>query len=164
MKKLLLLAFALIAIGSWADSPALTQEKSQDNKEAASAATKPESSTAAPKRTTPKPAALRIDPKDGRPLSPKSAASRMALCRADCRPGNYNPSSGVGIHGIYRKFADYDPHLTSAEGKKSYAECVKKCSDPLPAIYVQRAYFGAGMTSWFGMTKETCLNCHSKGH
>lgn len=88
----------------------------------------------------------------------------MALCKTDCSPKNFNQATNIGVHGIYRGFNDYDPQLKSAEGQRSYAECVKKCSDPLPDVYVQRAYFGAGATNWFGMTKETCLNCHSKGH
>ena len=152
MKKLWLEVYVLIVAGSMAYSPALTQEKA---KQTTSAASKRMAST--------KPHKLKLD-KDGRPLSPKSAASRTALCKADCRPNNYNAATGIGIHGIYRRFADYDPNLTSIQGKKSYAECVKKCTDPLPDIYVQRAVFAAGIKSWFGMTKEDCLNCHAKGH
>jgi hypothetical protein len=156
MKKLWLAVFVLIMAGSMAYSPALTQEKA---KEKANETTR----IASKKTASKKPHKLKLD-KDGRPLSPKSVAERTALCKADCKPGNYNPATGVGIHGIYRGFADYDPNLTSIRGKKSYAECVKKCTDPLPDIYVQRAVFAAGITSWFGMTKEDCLNCHAKGH
>src|SRR4029079_9758219 len=128
MKKLLLVAFAFLLVGALAYTPALTQEV----KEKQAAASKP----AKPGN----PVKLKIDPKDGRPLSPKSAASRLALCKTDCSPKNFNQSTNVGVHGISRAFNGYDPQLKSAEGQRSFAECVKKCADPLPDVYVQRAY------------------------
>jgi hypothetical protein len=151
MNRLLLTAVALIVVGSLAYTPALTQETK---------ATKTGEAKAA-KSAAPKSAAPKLD-KDGRPLSPKSAAERTALCKADCTPNNYK-QSGIGIHGIYRSYAEWDPHLVSPEGKRQFAECVKKCVDPLPAIYVQRAVFAAGL-GWFGKSKESCLDCHAKGH
>lgn len=95
-------------------------------------------------------------------VSKKSVAARTALCKADCRPGNLQ-ASGVGMHGLYRSYNTTDPHLTSIEGRKQFAECVKKCTDPLPDVYVQRAVFGLGL-NWFGKTKQSCLDCHAKGH
>jgi hypothetical protein len=135
--KLLLAAVALIVAGAVTYTPALTEELKRKK-------------SAAPRST------------DTRPVSKKSAAARTALCRADCRPNNYSPS-GIGIHGIYRSYAEFDPHLTSIEGRRQFAECVKKCVDPLPDLYVQRPLFAMGI-NWFGNTKESCLNCHAKGH
>jgi hypothetical protein len=132
MKKLLLAGIALVLAGPLAFTPALTQEVKR--------AKEPATYT----------------------VSKKSAAARTALCKADCRPGNYQ-ASGVGIHGLYRSYNQTDPHLTSIEGRKQFAECVKKCTDPLPPVYVQRAVFGLGL-NWFGKTKQSCLDCHSKGH
>jgi hypothetical protein len=99
----------------------------------------------------------------GRPVSTVPAAKRIALCKADCTPNNYKASTGIGVHGIYRSYAQYDPQLKSIEGRASFNECVKKCSDPLPEVYVQRAVFGLGL-NWFGHTKQSCLDCHAKGH
>lgn len=154
MKRLLLAGAILFLVASVAFTPALTQEAKQTEQAKETKSTTKRSASSH----------VRIDPKDGRPLSPKSAASRMALCRTDCSPQKYDQATNIGIHGIYRRFNDYDPQLRSAQGQKSYAECVKKCSDPLPAVYVQRALFAAGLKSWFGMTKEDCLNCHAKGY
>ena len=137
MNKLLLTAVASIVAGALAFTPALTQET--------------KASKSAKSRSA-----------DSRPVSTKSAASRNALCKADCRPNNLRPS-GVGMHGLYRSYNTVDPHLTSVEGRMQYAECVKKCVDPLPDIYVQRSVFGMGL-DWFGKTKRSCLDCHAKGH
>lgn len=145
MKKLVLVAFALVAAGTLALTPAMTQEKKE-------------------RSAAPRAPAVKIDKKDGRPVSTKSLASRTALCRADCSPKKYDSKTGVGIHGIYRRFNEFDPNLQSIEGKKSYAQCVDLCLAPLPAIYVQRAVFAMGAQSWFGAPKASCLNCHVKGH
>jgi hypothetical protein len=99
-------------------------------------------------------------------VSKKSVAARTALCRADCRPNNYKdcPSWGcAGMHGLYRAYSKTDPHLTSPEGRKQYAECVQKCVAPLPSVYIQRPFFAMGLY-WFGKTKESCLSCHARGH
>jgi hypothetical protein len=133
MNRLLLAGVALIVAGSLAYTPALTKE-AKKTKSAASYGT----------------------------VSKKSVAARTALCRADCRPDNLQPS-GVGMHGFYRAYNKFDPHLTSIEGRKQYAECVKKCVDPLPDVYVQRPIFAMGL-NWFGRSKESCLDCHAKGH
>jgi len=163
MKKLLLTAFALLLLGSLSFTPALTQ-----NATPAQDAAKPAEDSAKP-ADAPKPAPVRRAPRtppvdaQGRPLSTVPAAKRIAYCKADCTPNNYKASTGVGVHGIYRSYAEYDPQLKSAEGQASFKECVKKCSDPLPDVYVQRAVFGLGL-SWFGKTKRDCLECHARGH
>jgi len=103
---------------------------------------------------------------DARPVSKKSVAARTALCRADCRPNNYKecPTWGcIGMHGLYRSYNSFDPNLTSPEGRRAFAECVKKCVDPLPEVYIQRPIFAMGF-NWFGKSKEGCLDCHAKGH
>jgi hypothetical protein len=160
MIKLLLTGAALLVVGALAYTPALTQT-ADETKSAAS-------KSSAPKRFGPKGAAskrarLKLD-KDGRPLSTKSLAARTALCRADCRPGNYNRKTGIGIHGVYRSYATFDPTLMSVEGKRQFADCVRVCLAPLPAVYIQRAVFATGVNSWFGKSKESCLDCHVKGH
>jgi hypothetical protein len=135
--------------------------KNTDKTAAAQEPAKETTKPAMPRRSTP-----RID-KDGRPLSPKSTAERTALCKADCRPNNYKDCGTwgcVGMHGLYRDYDKYDPQLKSIKGQQDYKQCVDKCLGPLPAIYVQRAVFGAGITSWFGKSKESCLSCHVKGH
>jgi hypothetical protein len=137
MNKLWLAGVALIVAGSLAYTPALTRE-AKGTKSAASRSA------------------------ESRPVSKKSAAARTALCKADCRPNNLQ-QSGVGMHGLYRAYNTFDPHLTSIEGRKQYAECVKKCVDPLPDVYVQRPIFALGL-NWFGKSKKSCLDCHAKGH
>jgi hypothetical protein len=147
MNKFVFAAVALVVVGSLAYTPGLTQEA----KGTKSAASKSTASRSTVSKST-----------EGRPVSKKSLASRTAVCRADCLPNNLQPS-GIGVHGLYRPYNSFDPHLTSIEGRKQYAECVQKCLAPLPPVYVQRAVFALGL-NWFGMTKESCLNCHSMGH
>jgi hypothetical protein len=140
MKKLLLTGVALIAASSLAYTMAVAAPAKQTRSHVSRSA-----------------GAGKVD----KPLlSRKSSASRMALCRADCRPDNYHAATGIGMHGMYRDYSKFDPHLTSIEGRKQYAQCVKSCYDPLPAVFVQRAVFGLGM-KWFGKTKESCLDCHA---
>jgi hypothetical protein len=91
----------------------------------------------------------------------RSNAARAAICKADCLPNNMHPN-GIGMHGRYRSYSTWDPHLVSPEGKTEYAACVRSCLAPLPSIYIQRFVFGMGM-KWFGMTPQTCLGCHSSG-
>jgi hypothetical protein len=90
----------------------------------------------------------------------RSASARTALCKADCLPDN-DHKNGIGMHGLYRSYSRWDPHLVSPEGKKEYAECVRACAAPLPSVYVQRLIFAMGM-KWFGMTQQTCFDCHSQ--
>jgi hypothetical protein len=84
----------------------------------------------------------------------RSAASRTAACRADCRAGN--------THGLYRAYNSADPDLKSPEGQKMYAECVRLCFAPLPASYFQKGIIDAGL-SWFGKFKSDCMECHTTG-
>jgi hypothetical protein len=92
----------------------------------------------------------------------KSAAARTAICKADCLPGNLHTTGlDIGMHGFYRSYSTWDPHLVSPEGKKEYAACVAACAGPLPTIYIQRPLFAMNI-KWFGMTQETCFACHSR--
>jgi hypothetical protein len=135
MKRLFVVALALIVVGCLAYTPALTQP-AKDTKSAASKQAKPKSD------------------KDGKPRSRKSPAQRLATCRADCRTGN--------THGLYRPYNVADPNLVSPEGRKMYAECVRLCTAPLPSFYVQKGILESGGT-WFGMRMADCLGCHSTG-
>jgi len=83
-----------------------------------------------------------------------SAGARTAACKADCSAGH--------LHGTYRAYGSADPNLTSPEGRKMYAECVRLCLDPLPEFYLQKSIIEAG-GSWFGKTKSECLTCHAVG-
>ena len=83
------------------------------------------------------------------------------MCKADCRPDNLHQDGVLGMHGFYRSYSKWDPHLASPEGKKEYAACVSACMAPLPSIYIQRMIFAMDM-KWFGMTQETCFECHSR--
>jgi hypothetical protein len=150
MKKLLLTAIALIVAGTLAYTPALTQE----TKAAKSASSKATNSKHA------KSTHARSKHADDRLVSKKSLAARTAVCKADCLPDNLH-ENGIGVHGLYRSYSKWDPHLVSPEGRKEYADCVKKCVDPLPAVFVQRPIFAMGL-KWFGKTKESCLDCHAK--
>jgi len=94
-------------------------------------------------------------------MSKKGVASRTKLCKADCLPNNYH-ESGLGMHGLYRAYSTFDPHLTSPEGKAGYAECVKKFLAPIQRITIQRAVWAMGLT-WFGKTRQDCLECHVSG-
>ncbi len=154
MKKLLLAALSLLLLGSLAATPALMQNAKAQ-----------EAAPVDPGKPAPIRHARKTQPVDsqGRPLSTVPASKRIALCKADCTPNNYKASTGIGIHGIYRSYAEFDPQIKSAEGIASFNECVKKCSDPLPEKYVQRAVFGLGL-NWFGHTKQSCLDCHARGH
>lgn len=89
----------------------------------------------------------------------KSVTARTATCRADCRPGHVD-RKGVGMHGLYRSYSKWDPHLVSPQGKKEYAECVSRCLAPLPQVYIQKLAFAMGVT-WFGKTQQDCFGCHT---
>src|ERR1700681_2336679 len=84
----------------------------------------------------------------------RSAASRTAACRADCRAGN--------THGLYRAYNSADPGLKSPEAQKMYAECGRLCSAPLPASYFQKGIIEAGLP-WFGKFKSDCMEGHTTG-
>ncbi len=161
MKRVFLTVVACIAIGAVA--PAMTEEAKETNGVSVSGSA---SKSAVPAQASVKNSvSKKLPPRsdDGRPVSTKSEASRTALCKADCSPAKYDEKTGVGIHGIYRSYQKDDPHLVSAAGKQQYAECVSKCLAPLPAVYLQRAVFALGI-NWFGKSKQSCLDCHVKGH
>lgn len=84
----------------------------------------------------------------------KPLGVRTAACKQDCTAGN--------LHGNYRPYGSSDPQLKSPEGRKMFNECVKLCLDPLPEIFVQKAFIEGG-GSWFGKTKGDCLGCHATG-
>jgi hypothetical protein len=157
MTKRLLAVLALVAAGALACTlPALTQEGEVTSHELGSmGGAKP-----GDKRVV-KPS------KDGSyTLSKKSVAARTALCKADCRPNNYKDCGTwgcVGMHGLYRSYNRDDPQLKTPQGQKAFAQCVATCLAPLPPVYIQRAVFKLGF-SWFGKSKEGCLDCHVSGH
>ena len=80
-----------------------------------------------------------------------SAAARTTACRADCLPQN--------THGLYKFYHREDPTLMSVAGKKMYADCVRICLAPLPAVYVQRPLLEGGGI-WFGSNAADCQTCH----
>ena len=160
MSRLCVALIAFVVVGSVPSAPAFTEEA----KDAQAVTAKPDNATIAPraKRVA---VSRRAGPVDGegRPLSTKSASARIALCKADCSPAKFDQKTGIGVHGIYRSYQQFDPQLVSIEGKREYAECVQKCAAPLPTVYVQRPLFAMGM-NWFGKSKQSCLDCHEKGH
>jgi hypothetical protein len=87
-------------------------------------------------------------------IGARTIGARTAACKLDCSSGH--------LHGTYRSYGSSDPELKSPEARKLYAECVRLCLDPLPAIYVQKPIIESG-GSWFGKTKSDCLGCHAEG-
>lgn len=140
MRRWLLASSVLILAGSLAVTTAYTQDASGEK----------------PKKTIrmPKP---RIDPVDGKEISPLSVAQRTANAKKDCAPG-------VGTHGVYRGYTQWDPQLKSIEGRKLYEACIKRGLEPAPGFAVHRFAYAIGVKSVFGRTKENCLECHSKGY
>jgi len=103
----------------------------------------------------------KIDPVDGKLISPYTLAERTALSRQDCKPNNLH-KDGLGIHGHYRTYGQWDPELKSIEGRKQYEACVKRGLDPTPWFAFGQRLLIATRGQWFGKTKESCLTCHSK--
>ncbi len=152
MKRFSVMAAVLVAIGCSIYTPAFTQDapKKQD----VSAGEKPKKVTA--KRP------IKVNA-DGKQVSPYSLAERTANNRADCKPNALKPD-GVGIHGHYRGYGQWDPELKSIEGRKQFEACVKRGLEPAPWFaFLQRATFANGGT-FFGKTKEDCLKCHEVGY
>jgi len=159
----LLTAGAILLAASLTYTSAFTQDAPGKNKEQA----KPHNN-ARPKpdeRAKPQRAGVRrvpkIDPVDGKLISPYSLAERTALNRQDCKPNNLH-KDGLGMHGHYRTYGQWDPELKSIEGRKQFEACVKRGLEPTPWFaFGQRA--GIAMTGkFFGKSKEDCLRCHSK--
>ena len=156
-------AGVLILAASLTFTSAFTQGAPGGDKEQAkpadSAAPKPDES-AKPKR-----AAVRrgpkIDPVDGKIISPYSLAERTAMNRQDCKPNNLR-KDGLGMHGHYRTYGQWDPELKSIEGRAQFEACVKRGLEPTPWFaFGQRMMIASG-GKFFGRGKEDCLKCHSK--
>src|SRR3954466_5739426 len=109
MKKRLLSAGAVVLAASLTYSSAFTQGAPDTKKEAAQPAdhaTSKSDDSGKPKRDVGR-RALKIDPADGKVISPYSLASRTALNRQDCKPNNLH-KDGLGIHGHYRTYGQWD--------------------------------------------------------
>src|SRR4051812_37708828 len=110
IKNWSLIAGALILTASLTYTPALTQDapgtKKDEAKRTEGATQKPDANakpkTAAGRRVA------KIDPTDGKLISPYSVAERTALNKQDCRPNNLH-KDGLGIHGHYRTYGQWDP-------------------------------------------------------
>lgn len=152
MRRLLLIGGILAVAMSLAYTPAFTQDaqKKEQAKPAANSASKPA------RRPT------KVNA-EGKQVSPYSLAERTANNRADCRPNALKPD-GLGIHGHYRGYGQWDPELKSIEGRKQFEACVKRGLEPAPWFaLLQRATFANG-GKFFGKTKEDCLKCHEVGY
>ena len=99
--------------------------------------------------------------REGKVISPYSLAERTAASRMDCKP-NALKKDGMGIHGHYRTYGQWDPELKSIEGRKQFEACVKRGLDPTPWFaFGQRMMIGSGDGKFFGRGKDDCLRCHS---
>jgi hypothetical protein len=159
MKKGLLTSAALILAGSLAFTSAFTQDAPGVKKDQAKSAGSSASNTAEnakPKRTAAR-RVPKIDPADGKQISPYTLAERTANAKKDCAPG-------IGTHGVYRGYSQWDPELKSIEGRKLFEACIKRGLEPAPWFAVHRTAYAIGIQSVFGKTKEDCLKCHSKGY
>jgi hypothetical protein len=151
MKMRLLTAGALILATSLTYSLASTQGAPDTKKAEAGAAEMPKATKAG--RPAKKDA-------DGKIVSPYSLAQRIALNREDCKPNNLH-KDGLGMHGQYRTYGQWDPELKSIEGKKQYEACVKRGLEPTPWFAVGQRALIAMKGKFFGKTKDDCLKCHS---
>ena len=161
-KKWSLIAGALILAASLTYTSAFTQDAPSTKKEEAKPAdnaTPKSDESAKPKRAGGR-RALRTDPADGKLISPYSLAQRTALNRQDCLPNNLH-KDGLGMHGHYRTYGQWDPELKSIEGRKQYEACVKRGLDPTPWFAVGQRALIAVNGKFFGKTKDDCLKCHS---
>ena len=153
MRRLLLIGGILAAAMTLAYTPAFTQDAPKKKQATTSASEKLK--TVSGRRIK--------EDADGKQISPYSLAQRIANNRADCKPNALKPD-GVGIHGHYRGYGDWDPELKSIEGRKQFEACVKRGLEPAPWFaLLQRATFAQG-GKFFGKTKEDCLKCHVKGY
>jgi hypothetical protein len=157
MNKRLSIAGALTLAIFLTYSPAFTQSAPDKKTEEAT------TSGSAVEGTKPKTArrVLKVDPVDGKLVSPYSLAERTALSRQDCLPNNLH-KDGLGMHGQYRTYGQWDPQLKSIEGKRQYEACVKRGLDPTPWFAFGQRMLIATNGKFFGKTKESCLTCHSK--
>jgi hypothetical protein len=154
MKKWFLAAGVTALAMSLIFTPAFTQDAVGTKKETAKS-----DDGAKPKRAEGR-RALKTNPADGKIISPYSLAQRAALNRQDCKPNNLQ-KDGLGIHGHYRTYGQWDPELKSIEGRKQYEACVKRGLEPTPWFaFGQRALI-ATRGQFFGKTRDDCLKCHS---
>ena len=151
MKMRLLAAGALILATSLTYSSASTPGASDTKKEEAKAAETPK---VAGRRSA------KTSSADGKIISPYSLAQRTALNRRDCKPNNLH-KDGLGMHGHYRTYGQWDPELKSIEGRQQYEACVKRGLDPTPWFAVGQRLLIATNGKFFGKTKDDCLKCHS---
>jgi hypothetical protein len=163
MKHAFLAAGALLLAASLSYTSALTQDAPGVKKEQAKKSDNPTAKPA--ENAKPKTAAVRraakVDRADGKLISPYSLAERTALSRQDCLPNNLH-KDGLGIHGHYRTYGQWDPELKSIEGRKQYEACVKRGLDPTPWFAFGQRLLIATNGKFFGKTKDDCLKCHSK--
>ena len=163
MMQWLLTAGALLLAASLTYTSAFTQDAPGQNKEQAkpadNATPKPDESVK-PKRAAVRRAA-KIDPTDGKLISPYSLAERTAMNRQDCKPNNLQ-KDGLGMHGHYRTYGQWDPELKSVEGRKQFEACVKRGLEPTPWFAFGQRMMIANGGKFFGRGKEDCLKCHSK--
>jgi hypothetical protein len=162
-KHWLLTAGALLLAASLTLTSAFTQDGPGKNKQQAKPADNAASQPAAGAnqkraagRRVPK-----VDPVDGKLISPYSLAERTALSRQDCLPNKLR-KDGVGIHGHYRTYGEWDPELKSIEGRKQFEACVKRGLDPTPGFAFGQRMMISMTGKFFGRGKEDCLKCHSK--
>ena len=161
IEKSRIVAGAFILMASFVSTVALTQDAPKANKERAQAQSQAKpAESAKPKKVTTRRVA-KVDPADGKLISPYSLAQRTVLARQDCLPNNLH-KDGLGIHGRYRTYGQWDPQLKSIEGRRQYEACVKRGLEPTPWFaFGQRMMIGL-QGDFFGQTNARCLMCHSK--
>jgi hypothetical protein len=160
--KWVLTAGALAIAASLSLTSAFTQvvpSAETERAKSAESAPKPDESLK-PKKTTVR-RTPRVDPADGKLISPYSLAERTALNRQDCKPNNLK-ADGVGMHGQYRTYGQWDPELKSIEGRKQFEACVKRGLEPTPMFAFGQRMMIATSGKFFGRGKNDCLKCHSK--
>jgi hypothetical protein len=154
MQNCLLTVAALILAASLTYTSAFTQDAPGKNKEQATRVNATDVSAKPARR------AAKTDRADGKLISPYSLAERTAANRQDCKPNNLR-KDGVGIHGHYRTYGQWDPELKSIEGRRQFEACVKRGLEPTPWFaFGQRALI-ATSGKFFGKTRDDCLKCHS---
>jgi hypothetical protein len=168
--KGLLIAVALVIAASLSFTSAFTQDAPSAEKDGAkpaeNASPKPDDASPKPdENLKPKRTAVRrvprVDRADGKLISPYSLAERTALNRQDCKPNSLK-ADGVGMHGHYRTYGQWDPELKSIEGRKQFEACVKRGLEPTPMFAFGQRMMIATSGKFFGRGKEDCLKCHSK--
>jgi hypothetical protein len=154
-----LIAGALVVVASLSGSAVFAQSAKKQQAKPAETSGARSADVEKPKRTSSR-TSFKTDA-EGKLISPYSLAQRTALNRQDCAP-NKLQKNGLGIHGHYRTYKDWDPELKSIEGRRQFEACVKRGLEPTPWFAIgQRATIAMG-GKFFGKGKEDCLKCHSK--